>query len=203
MVVIGMDFGKSQKSVAVAAVLHKHRLKRGLNALNARQKYVPSYLLLAAGFEIEFLDSIAVHNYDTRFFLVGGINEQLPCHFCLSIPGNAAANAAACDGKLSMESVRIPAVGALLNAARAMPASRRRRIPEIPDSASIPGPSVNHPRAAQLHRHVPAFPRQHGNLLLKRIARSNAPEDQFVLQTQFASAIGSLPTYGGLGAKST
>ena len=59
LVIIGMDFRESQKSVAIAAIVHEGRLQGRFNARDFGEVDVTAKLLAVGAFEIEFLDAIA------------------------------------------------------------------------------------------------------------------------------------------------
>ena len=59
LVVVRMNFGESEKAVAIAAVIHKGGLQRWLNARNLGEIDVTAKLLAVGAFEVEFLDAIA------------------------------------------------------------------------------------------------------------------------------------------------
>ena len=58
LIIVGVDFGKGEEAVAVAAVIDERRLERGLHARHLGQINVAAQRLLACGFEIELLDSV-------------------------------------------------------------------------------------------------------------------------------------------------
>ena len=59
LIVVGMDFGKRQEAVAVAAVIDEGRLQRRLNARDLGEIDVTAQLLAVCAFEVEFLDAVA------------------------------------------------------------------------------------------------------------------------------------------------
>ena len=58
LVVIGMDFGKGEEAVAVAAIIDEGGLERRLHARHLRQIDIAAKRLLVGGFEVEFLDPV-------------------------------------------------------------------------------------------------------------------------------------------------
>ena len=56
LIVVGVNFRKSEETVSVAAVVDEGRLQRGLDARHLCQIYVAAQRLLARRFEIELLE---------------------------------------------------------------------------------------------------------------------------------------------------
>ena len=67
LVIVGMNLGKGQKPVAVAAVIDKRRLQRRFDPRHLGQIDVPGKLALVQGFKIELLDLVSVHHDDPSF----------------------------------------------------------------------------------------------------------------------------------------
>ena len=80
LVIIRMDFGECKEPVAIAAVIHKSRLKRRFDARYFCEIDVASKLAFVFRFKIEFLDLVSVHHHDAGFFRVGGVDEHFLCH---------------------------------------------------------------------------------------------------------------------------
>src|SRR3546814_3661191 len=55
-----MNFGKSEKAVAIAAIIHKSRLKRRFNPCYLGEIDVSFELFVLSGFEIKFLDPVSL-----------------------------------------------------------------------------------------------------------------------------------------------
>ena len=58
LVIVGMDFGKSQKTVPIAAVVNESGLERGLHAGDFGEVNIAPQRFLVCSFEIEFLDFV-------------------------------------------------------------------------------------------------------------------------------------------------
>ena len=58
LVIVGVDFGKGEEAVAVAAVFDEGGLQRRLHARHFGEIDVAAERLLVGGFEIEFLDPV-------------------------------------------------------------------------------------------------------------------------------------------------
>ncbi len=56
LIIVGVNFGKGEKAVTVAAVIDERRLERGLHARHLGEINIAAQRLLACGFEVEFLD---------------------------------------------------------------------------------------------------------------------------------------------------
>ena len=74
LVVVGMDFAESQKTVAVAAIFDKGRLKRGFYPRDLGEVDVTAQLFALGSFEIKLLDAIAADHDNPGLFRVGGID---------------------------------------------------------------------------------------------------------------------------------
>src|SRR3546814_3372985 len=66
LIIIGMNFGKSEKAVAIAAIIHKSRLKRRFNPCYLGEIDVSFELFVLSGFEIKFLDPVSLDDGDPR-----------------------------------------------------------------------------------------------------------------------------------------
>ena len=80
LIVVGVDFGKGQEAVAVAAIFDERRLKRRFDANDLGEVDIALEGLAAGGFEIEFFKSCSIDDDDPCFFRVTRINEHTPCH---------------------------------------------------------------------------------------------------------------------------
>jgi len=80
LVVIGVDLGKGQKAVAVAAVVDEGGLQRGLDPRHLGQIDVSGQLALVQGFKIELFDLVSVHHDDAGFFRMGGVDKHFLGH---------------------------------------------------------------------------------------------------------------------------
>ena len=70
LVVVRVDFGKSQEALPVAAVLDEGGLQRRLHARHLRKIDVPFQGPLAGGLEIEFIDALAIDYNHPRLLRV-------------------------------------------------------------------------------------------------------------------------------------
>ncbi len=57
LVIVGVNFGKGQKSMAVAAVIHEGCLERRFDARHLCQIDIAAYLFFMFGLEIEFFNA--------------------------------------------------------------------------------------------------------------------------------------------------
>ena len=80
LIVVGVDFGKGQEAMAVAAVFHERRLQRRLDANDLREVDVALEGLAGGCLEIELFKSCSIDDDDPCFFRVTRINEHTPCH---------------------------------------------------------------------------------------------------------------------------
>ncbi len=81
LVVIGVDFGKGQEAVAVAAIFDEGRLQRWFDPCDLGEVDVAAQLLALGRLEIKFLDSIAADHDNPGLFRVGGIDQHFVGHF--------------------------------------------------------------------------------------------------------------------------
>ena len=84
LIVVWMDFRKSQETVTVAAVIDERRLERRLNARHLGEIDVAFQLFACGAFEIEFFDASAANHHHTGFFRMGGVDEHFAAHMSLS-----------------------------------------------------------------------------------------------------------------------
>ena len=80
LVVIRMDFGKGQKSVPVAAVIDKGRLKRRLHPGDFGKIDVSGKLAFVQGFKIELFDLVSIHHDDPSFLGMCGVDKHFLRH---------------------------------------------------------------------------------------------------------------------------
>src|SRR6516164_7982380 len=79
-VIVGVDFAKGEKPVAIAAVIDERRLQRRLDASDLCEVDVPFYLLLRGRLEIELFETVAAEHHHPRLFRMSGINEHALGH---------------------------------------------------------------------------------------------------------------------------
>ncbi len=80
LVIIGMDFVKREKAVAVAAILDERRLQRRLHSGHPRKVDVGADLSFRTRLEIKFFDSVSVDDHDPSLLGVGGVDQHFSCH---------------------------------------------------------------------------------------------------------------------------
>ena len=80
LVVVGMDFGKGEKAVAVTAVVDKGRLQGRLNPCYPGQIDVGFNGAAIGGFVIDFLDPTVDHNHDPGFVTPGRVDKHFLAH---------------------------------------------------------------------------------------------------------------------------
>ncbi len=80
LVVIGVDFGKGQKSMAISAVIHKGRLQRRFHPRDLGKVNVPGELPLVYCFKVKFFDLVSVHHHNAGLFRVGGVYQHFLDH---------------------------------------------------------------------------------------------------------------------------
>ena len=76
LVVVGMDFAKGKKSMAVAAVIDKRRLQRGFDPRHLGKIDIALKLFFGGCLDVVFFETIAVHNDDAHFFGVRAIDQH-------------------------------------------------------------------------------------------------------------------------------
>ena len=76
LIIIGVNFGKGQKPVPIAAVIHKSRLKRGFNPRHFSQIDVSCNLAFVYCFKIEFFNTISVHHNNPCLLGMGGVDKH-------------------------------------------------------------------------------------------------------------------------------
>jgi len=80
LIIVGVDFAKSQKPVAVAAVVDESGLQRGLYAGHFGEIDVAFQLPAAGRLEVEFLDAVAAHHHHPGLLRVGRVGEHFISH---------------------------------------------------------------------------------------------------------------------------
>src|SRR5262249_40059331 len=80
LIIIGMNFTESQKTVAIAAVVHKGSLQRRLDAGDFGQIDVTAQLLTVRGLEVEFLHSLAAQNDYPGLLRMRRVDEHFVGH---------------------------------------------------------------------------------------------------------------------------
>src|SRR3546814_20217683 len=79
LIIIGMNFGKSEKAVAIAAIIHKSRLKRRFNPCYLGEIDVSFELFVLSGFEIKFIDPVSLDDGDPGFLPVARVDQHTHC----------------------------------------------------------------------------------------------------------------------------
>lgn len=80
LVVVGMNFGKGQKSVAVTAVVDEGGLQRRLHSGDLRQIDIAADLLLMFRLEVELFYAVPAYDNDARLLGVRRIDKHFLCH---------------------------------------------------------------------------------------------------------------------------
>ena len=80
LVIIGMDFGEGQETLAIAAIFHKGGLQRRLNARHLGEIDIALERPLGSGLEIKFLDLGSVENDHPGLFRVAGVDKHALGH---------------------------------------------------------------------------------------------------------------------------
>jgi hypothetical protein len=81
LVIVRMDFAKSQEAVAIAAIFNEGGLQRGLNAGDLRQIDIAAQLFALGGLEIKLFDAVAADHDHPGLFRVGGIDQHFVGHW--------------------------------------------------------------------------------------------------------------------------
>ena len=81
LIIVRMNFGKSEKAVSIAAVVNEGRLQRRLHAGHFGEVDVAAQRPLVRRLEVELLDPVTSQNHHPGFFRVGGVDDHLvwPC----------------------------------------------------------------------------------------------------------------------------
>ena len=75
LIIIGVDLGKGEETVPVTAVIDESGLQRGFDPRYLGKVDVASQLALVDGFEIEFLDLVAIQNDNAGLFRMCRVNK--------------------------------------------------------------------------------------------------------------------------------
>src|SRR3546814_12537428 len=81
LIIIGMNFGKSEKAVAIAAIIHKSRLKRRFNPCYLGAIDVSFELFVLRGFEITFLDPVSLDDGHPGFIPLARLAPHPTCTY--------------------------------------------------------------------------------------------------------------------------
>mmetsp|Transcript_18163 Transcript_18163/g.28373 ORF Transcript_18163/g.28373 Transcript_18163/m.28373 type:complete len:697 (-) Transcript_18163:5201-7291(-) len=90
LIVIRMNFREREEAMAIAAIVHKGRLKRRFNPCYFCEIDVAGKLAFVFRFKVEFLNLVSVHHHDAGLFRVGGIDKHFLGH-SLSLHNSASA----------------------------------------------------------------------------------------------------------------
>ncbi len=111
LVVVGMDFGEGQESVAIAAVVDEGRLERRLHSRYLCQVDVAADLFLVFRFEVEFFYAVPANDNDARLFRVRRIDKHFLCHLsCAPRRDNGTGGRRSSMGRLPLASEVAPDV---------------------------------------------------------------------------------------------
>jgi hypothetical protein len=80
LIIVRMDFGEGQESVAVAAIVDEGSLQRRLYARHLGKIDISSKLLPVSRLEVEFFDAIATQNDHPGFLRMGRIDKHFVGH---------------------------------------------------------------------------------------------------------------------------
>ena len=80
LVVIRVNLGEGEETVAVSAVIHERCLQRGFDPRDLCQVDVASQLALVQGLEIKVIDPRSIGHDHPSFLGVGGVDQHLLCH---------------------------------------------------------------------------------------------------------------------------
>jgi hypothetical protein len=89
LVIIGMDFRESQKTVPVSAVVDEGGLERRLDPRDFRQIDIAAKLFLVRGFEVEFLYAVPAEHHNPSLLGMGCVDKHFVGHVKLVAPGPA------------------------------------------------------------------------------------------------------------------
>ena len=84
LVVVRMNFGKSEEAVAIAAIVDEGGLQRRLDAGHFREIDVAAQRPFIRRFEVELFDAVTSQHHHPGFFRVGGVDDHFVCHEKLS-----------------------------------------------------------------------------------------------------------------------
>ncbi len=85
LIVVGVDFGKRQEAVAVAAVIDERRLQRRLDPGDLGEIDVTAKLFAVCGLEVEFLDAVAAQYHDPGLLRMGRVDQHFVGHWIFSL----------------------------------------------------------------------------------------------------------------------
>ena len=74
LVIVGVDFGKGQKSVAISAIVDKSGLQRRFDAGYFCEIDIAFELFVFGRFKIEFLNLVSLYDRHPGFFLVARVD---------------------------------------------------------------------------------------------------------------------------------
>ena len=80
LVVVGVDFGESQKAMAVSAIFHKGRLQRRLNARHFCEIDIAFERFARSAFEIKLFQLAAAGHDNACFLGLAGVDEHFVAH---------------------------------------------------------------------------------------------------------------------------
>ena len=80
LVIVGMDFGKGQKAMAIAAILHERRLERGLHSGYFCQINIAFEGLARGALEIKLFNAVATCHHNAGFLALAGVDEHFAAH---------------------------------------------------------------------------------------------------------------------------
>jgi hypothetical protein len=81
LIIVGMDFAESEKTVTVAAILDEGSLKGWFYARDFGEIDIAAQLFALGSLEIKLFDAIAADHNDPGLFRVGGIDQHFVGHF--------------------------------------------------------------------------------------------------------------------------
>ena len=86
LVVIGMDLGKREEPMAIAAIVNERSLKRWFDPCYFCEIYISGELPFVFGFKVKFLNLVSVNHHDAGLFRVGGIDKHFLGHLVFLHP---------------------------------------------------------------------------------------------------------------------
>ncbi len=84
LVVIRMNFGKSEEAVTIAAIIDERGLKRRFDPRHFREVDIAPQRPFACRLEVELFDPITPEHHHPGFFRVRGVDDHFVCHEELS-----------------------------------------------------------------------------------------------------------------------
>ena len=76
LIIIGMDFRKSEEAVTVAAIFDERRLQRRFNPGDFGEVNIAFQLLPVGSFEIKFLDTVSVDDCDPGLLGMARVDQH-------------------------------------------------------------------------------------------------------------------------------